>query len=81
VKNCFFKWAWDGEAPRPDPAMSRQKAVVLLRAWRKKAAAAKAGKEAFELRRIAPGTFRATADNGQSGTMFVCRHEGSGVHG
>lgn len=69
MKPMTFQWGWNGAAPQPDPAMSRQRAATLLRSWRRSARYG-GPYSRVALTRVSKGQYR-VASHGEVGLMIT----------
>ncbi len=73
MKRTNFQWQWNDGPIWPDTNMTRTRAAVLLRAWRRQARQPANYKNVNHFTRIGPGIYRAASSHGESGTMIICR--------
>lgn len=66
-----FYWSWNDHDRQPDKHMTRQRAAVLLRSWRRLLRQPANNRPLAGLRRLAPGCYRVTNTDGESGTIFI----------
>lgn len=66
-----FYWAWNDHDRQPDPQMTRQRAAVLLRSWRRLMRQPANNRPLISLQRLARGCYRVTHASGESGTIFI----------
>lgn len=68
MKARKFMSGWKHYDPIPDPLMTNERAVRLMRAWRR---ARLQGNRVFKLERLAPHQYRVThVDSGEEATMI-----------
>lgn len=73
MKTSKFEWQWNDGPVWPDPSMTRSRAAVLLRAWRRQARQLANYKNVNHFTRIGPGIYRAASSHDEVGTMIICR--------
>ena len=73
MKPCKFEWQWNDGPIWADLSMTRVRAAVLLRAWRRQARQPANYKNVNHFTRIGPGIYRAASSHGEAGTMIICR--------
>jgi hypothetical protein len=73
MKRTNFQWQWNDGPIWPDIDMTRTRAAVLLRAWRRQARQPANYKNVNHFTRIGSGIYRAASSHGESGTMIICR--------
>ena len=71
MKPSNFKWQWNDGPIWSDPSMTRSRASVLLRAWRRQARQPANYKNVYQLTRIDRGVYRVASTHGESGTMIL----------
>lgn len=71
MKAQTFYWAWNDHDRQPDPHMTRQRAAVLLRSWRRLLRQPANNRPLAGLQRLARGHYRVTHASGESGTIFI----------
>lgn len=64
MKPTKFKWAWDNKPPTDDPAMTRQRAALLLKSWR-------ADQPRSRCCKVGAHTYRILTGDGYTATMVV----------
>lgn len=71
MKPRTFTWAWEGYAPQPDPLMTPERAMRLLRAWRNTSCQPTSmGGPLRRLERLGRGRYRVTClRSGEVGTL------------
>lgn len=70
-----FEWQWNDGPVWPDSSMTRSRASVLLRSWRRQSRQPANYKNVTECVRVAPGCYRVVSSHGESGTMIVNREK------
>ena len=71
MKTQIFQWAWNQYPATPDPLMTRQRAAILLRAWRRASRASANYRNIIECKRIAPHTYYVVSNHGEAATMVI----------
>lgn len=71
MKPRTFTWAWESYAPQPDPLMTPERALRLLRAWRNTSRKPTSmGGYLRRLERLGRGHYRVTdLSSGETGTI------------
>lgn len=60
MKRRTFTWAWENHAPQPDPTMTPERALRLLRAWRRTERQPRNGGPLRRVERLGRGIYRVT---------------------
>lgn len=71
MKAVTFYWAWNDHDRRPDTRMTRRRAAVLLRSWRRLLRQPANNRPLISLQRLTRGCYRVTHASGESGTLFI----------
>ena len=73
MKRTNFHWQLNDGPIWSDPSMTRARASVLLRAWRRQARQPANYKNVTSCERLAPGCYRVVSSHGEVGTMIIDR--------
>ena len=71
MKKSSFLWAWNDRAPQRDAAMTRARAALLLRSWRRLCRQSAIYRPLLSVTRVARGAYRVEHKNGEAGTLIV----------
>lgn len=73
-KETRFNWGWQDYPLQPDPMMTRKRAAVLLRAWRRVSRQPANHKPIDSIYRVAPHIYRVESSYyAQSSTLQIVR--------
>ena len=71
MRKTDFQWQWNDGPIWSDPSMTRARASVLLRAWRRQARQPANYKNVSHFTRVTRGVYRVASSHGEVGTMIL----------
>lgn len=71
MKKVNFLWAWNDRAPQRDTMMTRARAALLLRSWRRLYRQPANHRPLLSVTRIARGAYRVEHESGETATLIL----------
>ena len=72
-KETRFLWAWNDHPAQPDPMMTRDRASILLRCWRRSSRKPANHKPIQSLMRVEQHVYHVVSEYGEKATMYIVR--------